>query len=104
MALSKVSPWSGKWAAQRRKAKDIMARGDVTVTFVPTAKYGRIHVVCPQTTEFKIGATQLSGHWRNRVKVWTFPPASHPLVLQLVRKCFPTAVVAEYGFREERQQ
>lgn len=77
-----------KWDETRKQNESVKRQGlcDVWV------KATRIQVVCPFSTEFNNRAVMLSGKWRPRSGVWTFPRKAQPLVVELCERCWPGKV------------
>ncbi len=67
--------------------------GHVTIQVVQ----GRLQVSAPYNDQFVAGAKQLSGKWKYRSRVWSFPVESQPLLLKLIEDCYHKKPVTIMG-------
>lgn len=79
-----MGSWKEKWADRDRENKEIRQSGRVRVIRVK----GRLHVISPESDIFMEGARELSGRWKRRSGVWSFPGRSERLLRELIARVY----------------
>lgn len=90
------------WDQARSDRLHQASLGRIVIESPFITKTRRVQVCCPFTLEFKSGAAELSGRWRPRSGVWTFPAASGRLVVELCQQVYGKDAITMIGFPEEK--
>ena len=85
------------WLQRREERRLIAAAGRVIIES-PWVTRGRLQVTCPPSAVFSAGAAELSGRWRSKSGVWSFPPRSVRLVVMLCKKVYGAKAIELVGF------
>lgn len=96
--------FSSRWESKRAESQASLANGQCVVELVRVASVrsirgtigrikvsrpaSRVQVTAPYNEEFNRGARSLSGKWRHRTKVWTFPSVAYKSVVDLCRTIY----------------
>jgi hypothetical protein len=72
------------WEHKNQIADEIRESGRVWYTQVGK----RLHVTCPESQDFIVGAVKLGGRYRHRSGVWSFPISRQLKVRSLAQRCF----------------